>query len=109
MTFDSLTLAAVRDELRGELLGGQIQRVVQSDALTLGLELYAQHRRRVVVCSADPLAARVCLADDRPVRDSDTPTPFLLLVRKYVRDGRLVEIEQPSYERLLKATRAQAR
>lgn len=102
MTFDALTLAAVRDELEAEVRGGQVQGVVLAGPLTVGLEIYAQGRRRFLLCSAEPLAARVCLSADRPVRDADTPTPLLLLLRKHVRDGRLVGIEQPPYERLLK-------
>lgn len=102
MAFDALTLAAVRDELAATVIGGVIQRVVLTGELAVGLEIYGQRRKRFLLCSAEPLAARVCLAEDRPVRDSDTPTPFLLLLRKHVRDGRLIEIDQPPYERLLK-------
>lgn len=102
MTFDALTLAAVRDELAATILGGQVQRVTLSGELTLSLELYAQRSRRVLVCSAEPEAARVCLADERLPRAGETPTPFLLLVRKYVRDGRVARIEQPAYERVLR-------
>ena len=102
MSFDSLMLAAVRDELRRELLGGQVQRVVMTGPLTLGLEVYAHRRRWFLICSAEPETARVCLADERPLRATDTPTPLLLLLRKHVRDGRLTGFDQPPYERLLR-------
>ena len=101
MSFDALTLAAVRDELENTLLGGQVQRVVLGGRWTLGLEVYAHRQQRFLLCSAEPLRARVCLAEDRPVRDLDTPTPFLLLLRKHVRHGRIVAVRQPPYERVL--------
>lgn len=104
MTFDALTLAAVRDELAAAILGGQVQRVALHGELTLSLEVYAQRSRRVLVCSAEPEAARVCLADERLPREGETPTPFLLLLRKYVREGRIARIEQPAYERVLRLT-----
>ena len=102
MTFDALTMSAVRHELEATVLGGQVQRVVQTGPLGLGFELYASRRRWSLVCSAEPEAARVALARSRPVRETDTPSPLLLLLRKYVRDGRIVRIEQPSYERMLR-------
>jgi predicted ribosome quality control (RQC) complex YloA/Tae2 family protein len=102
VSFDALTLAAIRDELDDQIGGGLVRRVVQVGPLIMGLEIYAHREKHFLLCSAEPLAARVCLSESRPVRDSDTPTPFLLLLRKYVRDGRIVGIQQPRYERLLK-------
>jgi predicted ribosome quality control (RQC) complex YloA/Tae2 family protein len=102
VSFDSLMLAAVRDELRRELLGGQVQRVVVTGPLSIGLEVYAHRHRRFLICSAEPEAARVCLAEERPVRASDKPTPLLLLLRKHVRDGRLTDFDQPPFERVLR-------
>lgn len=78
-----------------------MQRVVLTGPLTIGLEVYAQHRPRYLLCSAAPEAARVCLTQARPVRDAASLSPFLLLLRKYVRDGRLVGVDQPPYERVL--------
>jgi predicted ribosome quality control (RQC) complex YloA/Tae2 family protein len=102
VTFDSLALAAVRNELECELLGGQIQGIVPVGPLVLGLECYARGQKRFLLCSAEPLAARVCLVTDRPLRDTGNLTPFLLLLRKHVRHGRLTGVQQPSYERVLK-------
>jgi predicted ribosome quality control (RQC) complex YloA/Tae2 family protein len=103
MAFDALMLAAVRDELRSTVLGGLVQRVVQSGPLELGLEVYRQRQRFFLLCSADPERARVCLSGTRPTRESDTPSPMLLLLRKYVRDGRICQIDQPPFERVLSA------
>jgi predicted ribosome quality control (RQC) complex YloA/Tae2 family protein len=102
MTFDALTMAAVRQELEREIGGGMVQRAVQTGPLAIGLEIYNRRQRHLLVCSAEPEAARVCLGLDRPVRDTDTPSPLLLLLRKYVRDGRIVGLEQPPLERLLR-------
>jgi predicted ribosome quality control (RQC) complex YloA/Tae2 family protein len=102
VTFDALTLAAVRDELESELLGARIQQVVLAGGLVLGLEVYGRGRKRFLLYSAEPLTARVCLTEERPIRYSDTPTPLLLLLRKHVRDGRIVSFQQPRYERVLK-------
>ena len=41
------------------------------------------------------------LAGERLARTSDAVSPLLLLLRKYVRDGRLVSVSQPPWERVL--------
>ena len=41
MYFDSLTTAAVADEVREKALGGRVQRIVQVDSLSLGIEIFA--------------------------------------------------------------------
>ena len=101
LSFDALTLHAVADELRAALLGAQVQKVVPLGSEALGLELYARGQRTNLLISAESSAARVCLTEERPVRASETVTPLLLLLRKYVRDGRVTRIEQPTMERLL--------
>lgn len=101
MSFDALSLSAVRDELRGAIQGGRVQRIVGLGPLEVGLELYASHRRALLLCSAAGENGRVCLVRDWPARAVEGPTPFLLLLRKHVRDGRIVGVEQPTYERVL--------
>ena len=100
MYFDALTAAAVADECR-KLRGGRIQEVVQVDELEVGLEIYAQHGRHYLLASAHPRHARVHLCQARLRRGRDTPSPLLLLARKYVRDGQIVAVRNPEFERVL--------
>ncbi len=101
MYFDALTLAAVADELRATILGGRVQRVVQTSPLSVGLEVYAQRQRYQLLASAHPQFARVHLVSKKLSRGVEQATPLLLLLRKYVLGGRIVAIEQPALERIL--------
>src|SRR5215207_5509735 len=101
LSFDALTLHAVVDEIRAGFSGARIQRVSLIDEWTLALELYNRGERASLLISADPHAARVVLTRDRPERAAEKVTPFLLLLRKYVRDGRLETLSQPTLERVL--------
>ena len=101
LSFDALTLHAVTDELRERFVGGRVQRVSTIDEWTVVLELYGKGERSSLLISADPHAARVCLTRERPERTVEKVTPFLLLLRKYVRDGRLEAVSQPPLERVL--------
>jgi predicted ribosome quality control (RQC) complex YloA/Tae2 family protein len=99
--FDALTTAAVVDELGHTLLGGRVQDVVQVDDLTIGLEVYAQHRRQYLIASAHSQHARLHLTPTKLRRGVDTPMPILLLLRKYVRGGQIVAVRQPPFERIV--------
>ncbi|WP_028458477.1 NFACT family protein [Chloroflexus sp. Y-396-1] len=101
MYFDALTLTAVVEELRTTVLYGRIQRVVLVGPLTIGLEVYRDGRRHYLLASADAQTARIHLIGQRPTRGVDGETPFLLLLRKYVLGGRIINIEQPPYERVV--------
>lgn len=99
--YDALTIAAVVDELNATVLGGRIQRVLAVDRLTIGFEVYSQERYQLLV-SADPRDARLHLVrDGRLTADTEIVTPLLLLLRKYARGARIVEINQIPLERIV--------
>ncbi|MCC7103774.1 MAG: NFACT family protein [Chloroflexi bacterium] len=102
MSFDALTLSAVRDELDQMALGSRVQRVAPVGPLQFVMELYAAHRRLYLFCSVAGENARAALVRHWPARATDAVTPFLLLLRKHVRDGRVQAFEQPPFERVLR-------
>ncbi len=101
MYVDSITLAALADELNTALAGGRVQDVVITTDLSFGLELYANRQRRYLLISAEPKSARCHLVSERFRRGVERPSTFALLIRKYVEGARLVEIVQPAWERIL--------
>lgn len=101
MNFDAVTIAAVRDEIEKNLLGGRVERVVLPGDLALGLECYAKGKKQWLLATAHPQHARVHLTRERLRRVSEDVSPLLLLARKYIRDGRLVGVAQLPWERVL--------
>src|SRR5438046_2805595 len=99
--FDALTMRAVADELNGTILGGRVQRVGLVDARTLVLEVFARGDRHQLLISDHPQAARIHLVPERLTADAERITPFVLLLRKHVRGGRVVGLAQPALERTL--------
>ncbi len=100
--FDSLTVAALTDELSLRLLGGRIQKVLQLDADSIGLEIYAEHQRQYLVASATSRNPRLYLASTRLSADPSVVSPLLLLLRKYARGAEIVSIQQPPLERIIR-------
>ena len=99
--FDALAMRAVADELTTAIVGGRIQRVGLTDERTVVLEIFAHGTRHQLLISDHPQAARVHLVSERLTADAARVTPFLLLVRKHVRGGRIVGLAQPAFERTL--------
>ena len=101
MSMDFWAVAALADELRDTALSGRVQQVVQADACSLALELYAGHVRRYLLLSADQQAPRIHMLSAKPRRGAETESALLQLMRKYVRGARLSAISQPPWERIL--------
>ncbi len=102
MYVDALTLAAIRTELTQRVVGSRVQRVHLPEPLGIALQFYGPGGAYWLLCSAHPQHARIHLVANRPDRPSDAVTPLLLLLRKHVRGSRLVAVEQPLLERVLR-------
>ena len=100
--FDVLTVAAVADELNETILDGRIQKLGLVNPTTVAAEVYAKGRRRALVASADADDPAIWLAGRLPSTDPSLITPFGLQLRKYVRGGFLIGIEQPAMERIVR-------
>lgn len=100
--YDVLTIAAVVDELSHTLENGRIQRIGLIDNRTIGAEIYARGHRHHLLASADDRLPRLRLASDMPSLDTALTTPFGLLLRKYLRGGVILGIDQPPLERLVR-------
>ena len=94
MIFDSLLLAAVRDELGKALIGGKVDKIAQPDPLEVVLRVYHAGHKHDLLLSCDPQEARVHLTHQR--RDNPpTPPPFCALLRKYLDGAWLDEVAMP--------------
>jgi predicted ribosome quality control (RQC) complex YloA/Tae2 family protein len=101
MSFDALTLAAVRDELR-DLVGSRMQKLVFVDELSLAVEFFAPSMGRTnVLLSAHLEHARVQRVRQLPARGVERDSPFSLQVRKHLRNARVRSVHQPPLERVL--------
>ncbi|MCU0465351.1 MAG: NFACT family protein [Anaerolineae bacterium] len=101
MYLDAITLSALLDEFMDGLVGGKIQDVLDVDEDSIGLEIYASHRRQYLLLSADNRTPRVHLVPDKLRRGLPKPTQLGLLLRRHIEGGHLLHVSQPPWERVL--------
>ena len=100
--YDVLTIAAITDELSATIGNGRMQRVGLLDPRTIGAEIYAGGQRHYLIASANDRQPRLRLAPEMPSLDSALITPFGLLLRKHIRGGIILGVDQPPLERLVR-------
>lgn len=100
--FDVLTIAAVCDELSDRVIDGRVQRIIQIDELSYGLEIYNGGVRRMLVARASSQSPGLYLSESRLTADPEQVSPLLLLLRKYARGGFVIAVEQPPLERIVR-------
>ena len=106
MTIDALALAAIRAELDDLAQGCRIQKIIPTGPLSVVLEVYNPLKRQRVqfLMSADAQNARLHLIQEKASQQPGDFTPFMLLMRKYLRYAILTEIEQLPFERIMLLT-----
>jgi predicted ribosome quality control (RQC) complex YloA/Tae2 family protein len=101
MSFDALTLSAVRDELEPLLTDARLQKLVFPDVLSLAMEVFSpQAGRTNVLLSADLDDCRVQRIPQLPARGIERDSPFTLVARKHLRNAHIRSVRQPRLERV---------
>ena len=96
MSFDALTLSAVRDELEPLLTDARLQKLVFPDELSLAMEVFSpQAGRTNVLLSADLDDCRILRIPQLPERGIDRESPFTLVARKHLRNAHIRSVRQP--------------
>ena len=100
MSFDTLMMKAITNELEAELCNTPVQRVYEPERGMIILHLYIQGRQPGLLFSIDSKYARVHLTYKK-YQSQAQPSPFCMLLRKYLIGGRAVSFTNPPLERVL--------
>jgi predicted ribosome quality control (RQC) complex YloA/Tae2 family protein len=100
MTFDSIVMAAVADELNKRLAGGRVDEVYQPVPLDAVLTIRAGGANHMLLVSAEAESPRIHFTSTkRP--NPQTPPNFCMLMRKYLKGARFTGAEQMDFDRIL--------
>lgn len=100
MAFDGLCVFALVNEFREKLINQKIYKIAQpeSDELLITFRTKAGYER--LLMSSDASLPLCYLAKDNKTAPMTAPN-FCMLLRKHIQNGRIVEITQPSLERII--------
>ena len=100
MPLDAICLTAVAAELRRTVTGGKVDKIYQPTRDEVVLHMRTGQGNVRLLLSANPQHPRAHLTEI-PRENPETPPMFCMLLRKYFLGGRILDIAQPSMERLL--------
>ncbi|MBR5713081.1 MAG: NFACT family protein [Lachnospiraceae bacterium] len=100
MALDGITVSCLVNEWQQTLVGGRITKIAQPepDELLLTIKNYDTYRLLLSASATLPLA---CLIEDN--RQSPLTAPnFCMLLRKHLNSARILSVEQPDLERIIR-------
>ena len=103
MAFDGITISCLKEELRTALLNGRIYKIAQPETDELLLTIKTSTGQYRLVLSASASLPLVYLTEKNKPSPMTAPN-FCMLLRKHIQNGRIVDISQPSLERILEFT-----
>ncbi len=103
MPLDAVCLACMTKELRTRLADARIDKIYQPerDEITLAIRTPRENLRLLI--SAGHANPRLHLTEVRKKNPADAPM-FCMLLRKHLAGGRITDISQPDFERIIRFT-----
>ncbi|MCR5692258.1 MAG: NFACT family protein, partial [Eubacterium sp.] len=100
MAFDGITVAALTKEFRDQLLGGYIQKIAQPEQDELILTIKNNRKNHKLLISASASLPLIHLTSQNKMSPLTAPN-FCMLLRKHLSSARILDIKQPSLERII--------
>lgn len=103
MAFDGITVACLTHELSATFTGLRIYKIAQPEPDELMLTIKGNSGTWRLLLSADATLPLVYISEDNKPAPLQAPG-FCMLLRKHLTNARIVSIEQPGLERIIKMT-----
>ncbi|MCL1987456.1 MAG: NFACT family protein [Firmicutes bacterium] len=100
MPLDGVTLSSVVRELSESLVGGRVDKVQQPEADELILSVRSKGQNYKLLLTANANSPRLHLTETTKVNPNLAPM-FCMLLRKHLGGGRIKNIVQPDFERIV--------
>ncbi|MGB9779220.1 Rqc2 family fibronectin-binding protein [Caldanaerobacter sp.] len=100
MAFDGVTLHAIVKELKKEIEGGRIEKIYQPEKEDLIFTIRSKSKNYKLLLSANANYPRIHLTKEDKENPLEPPM-FCMLLRKHLQNGRIVEIKQLEFDRIV--------
>lgn len=100
MSFDGLVTKSITYEIKKLLLGGKIQKISQPSKNDIIFNIYSVGKSYKLLISANNNEARVHITDKK-YENPISPPNFCMVLRKYLNQSKIVDIEQYKLDRVI--------
>lgn len=100
MAFDGITVSCLVKELKENLTGGRLYKIAQPETDELLLTIKNNSTQYRLVLSASASLPLVYLTEKNKPSPMTAPN-FCMLLRKHIQNGKILEVSQPSLERII--------
>lgn len=101
MAFDGITIAGIVKELREKTVGGRIYKIAQPEKDELLLTIKNNGGQVRLLLSADASLPLIYMTDQNKQSPMTAPN-FCMLLRKHLQNARIISVEQPGLERIVR-------
>lgn len=103
MAFDGITIANIVTELNQTITGGKINKIAQPENDELIITIKNQRKQYRLFLSASASLPLIYLTETNKPSPMTAPN-FCMLLRKHIGSGKIIAIEQPGMERIIRFT-----
>ena len=103
MAFDGITIANIVTELNQTITGGKINKIAQPENDELIITIKNQRKQYRLFLSASASLPLINLTETNKPSPLTAPN-FCMLLRKHIGSGKIIAIEQPGMERIIRFT-----
>jgi predicted ribosome quality control (RQC) complex YloA/Tae2 family protein len=100
MAFDGIVISSVVKEMKDKLSGGRIYKIYQPEKDELNIIVKKDRENFRLLLSADATLPLIYLQSSSKENPMTAPN-FCMLLRKHISNGRIVDIYQPGFERIV--------
>lgn len=100
MAFDGFAVAAIVDELNKTIIGCHISKLIQPERDELLLTIKGSCGQKRLLISAAASLPLIYFTENNKMAPLTAPA-FCMLLRKFIANGKFIEITQPSLERII--------
>ncbi|MDR1018224.1 MAG: NFACT family protein [Lachnospiraceae bacterium] len=101
MAFDGITVHGLVHELNNTILGGRIAKIAQPEKDEILLTIKGDCGQKRLYISANASLPLVYLTDTNKPSPMNAPN-FCMLLRKHIANGKIIQIEEPGLERIIR-------
>lgn len=100
MALDGITINNLVHDFKETILNGRINKIAQPEKDALMLTIKAQSETKKLFLSANPSLPLAYFTDMSKANPMAAPN-FCMLLRKHIANGRIIDIYQPNFERII--------